>query len=286
MLFEFILFGFIAHILLFCSIRIFGGGEQSRIELIKKWWQIEGEQTVGFDGPCTIDRVDGAQLTQQTFEASYAFVKPVIIYNLNENAAFQRSCQKQEMLETWKDTPIVLNSANTYSYSRVDANFDDYVRNILKPQDIQKPGNETLYLFGDIDQTIWKPLLDQYNPPKWTVPGHEAALSFGIAGAGTGVPFHFHGPGFGEVIHGSKRWFLLPFEQRPEFDPDKSTLYWYLNKYPTLSANKIPLECLLQPNELIYFPDRWWHATLNSETSVFISTFLSSVVSSKQNTEL
>ena len=40
--------------------------------------------------------------------------------------------------------------------------------------------------------------------PKWTVPDHEAALSFGIAGAGTGVPFHFHGPGFAEVIHGSK----------------------------------------------------------------------------------
>lgn len=29
-------------------------------------------------------------------------------------------------------------------------------------------------------------------------------LGFGIAGAGTGVPFHFHGPGFAEVIHGHK----------------------------------------------------------------------------------
>ena len=43
---------------------------------------------------------------------------------------------------------------------------------------------------------------------------------------GTGVPFHFHGPGFAEVIHGAKRWFLYPFEERPEFDPDRTTLEW------------------------------------------------------------
>lgn len=26
--------------------------------------------------------------------------------------------------------------------------------------------------------------------------------------------------------------------------------------------------------QVIYFPDRWWHATLNLDTSVFMSTFL------------
>lgn len=29
------------------------------------------------------------------------------------------------------------------------------------------------------------------------------------------------------------------------------------------------------PIQVLYFPDRWWHATLNLDTSVFISTFLS-----------
>ncbi|VDM70413.1 unnamed protein product [Strongylus vulgaris] len=43
---------------------------------------------------------------------------------------------------------------------------------------------------------------------------------------GTGVPFHFHGPVFAEIIYGSKRWFLYPFEERPEFEPDHSTLEW------------------------------------------------------------
>jgi hypothetical protein len=61
-----------------------------------------------------------------------------------------------------------------------------------------------LYLFGDIDTEIWEPLLNTYVLPPWSLPDHEPALSFGIAAVGTGVPFHFHGPGFGEVIHGSK----------------------------------------------------------------------------------
>lgn len=140
---------------------------------------------------------------------------------------------------------------------------------------------ETLYLFGDIDQTLWRPLLAEYKLPAWTLPNYEPALSFGIAGSQTGVPFHFHGPGFAEIIFGSKRWFLSPYEERPDFNPDKSTLDWYINEYPKLNASQRPLECLMKPGELIYFPDKWWHATLNAETSVFISTFLSPIVSSK-----
>jgi len=30
------------------------------------------------------------------------------------------------------------------------------------------------------------------------------STSFLIVAAGTGVPFHFHGPGFGEVVFGRK----------------------------------------------------------------------------------
>jgi hypothetical protein len=53
--------------------------------------------------------------------------------------------------------------------------------------------SETLYLFGDISPERWAPLLDKYVHPRWKLPDHEAALSFGIGGVATGVPFHFHG---------------------------------------------------------------------------------------------
>uniref|UniRef100_A0A914Y539 JmjC domain-containing protein n=1 Tax=Panagrolaimus superbus TaxID=310955 RepID=A0A914Y539_9BILA len=237
-------------------------------------WQLPGEERFGYEGPCTIDRIDGKKLTQDEFLSEYAYTKPVIVYNV-DNSHFKKICEKDEMLKEWSDADVVLNSANTYSYSRIPSTFGAYIEKHLKPQNLSTLGNETLYLFGDIDQSLWKPLLDAYQLPAWTVPNHDPALSFGIAGSGTGVPFHFHGPGFAEVLHGSKRWFLQPFNKRPYFNPDKSSLDWYLNEYPKLKSHERPYECLMKPNEIIYFPDKWWHATLNSETSVFISTFLS-----------
>ena len=90
-----------------------------------------------------------------------------------------------------------------------------------------------------------------------------------------GVPFHFHGPTFAESIIGRKRWFLYAPEDKPFWNPDKSTLHWFLEEYINLSEAKKPLECILDPLDVIYLPDKWWHATLNVDKVVFISTFLS-----------
>uniref|UniRef100_A0A915NQK7 JmjC domain-containing protein n=1 Tax=Meloidogyne floridensis TaxID=298350 RepID=A0A915NQK7_9BILA len=135
----------------------------------------------------------------------------------------------------------------------METTFGVYLQKYLKPLNINIPANETFYLFGDIDREIWKPLLDEYKLPSWNLPGHEPALSFGIAAY----------------------WFLSPFEKRPEWDPNVSTLQWMKEIFLNLPLEEKPLNCLLLPGELIYFPDKWWHATLNVKTSVFFSTFLS-----------
>uniref|UniRef100_A0A8C5T719 JmjC domain-containing protein n=1 Tax=Malurus cyaneus samueli TaxID=2593467 RepID=A0A8C5T719_9PASS len=133
---------------------------------------------------------------------------------------------------------------------------------------------DTLYFFGDNNFTEWGPLFQHYVPPPFRIPGTSPAYSFGIAGSGSGVPFHWHGPGFSEVIFGRKRWFLYPPDKIPHFHPNETTLAWLQHTYPTLPPAQRPLECTLRPGEVLYFPDRWWHATLNLDTSVFISTFL------------
>uniref|UniRef100_A0A914V3K6 JmjC domain-containing protein n=1 Tax=Plectus sambesii TaxID=2011161 RepID=A0A914V3K6_9BILA len=237
-------------------------------------WLTDPEYIVAENGPCNIEREDAGSLTQDQFESRYAYTVPVILTNF-DNSRFRELTARETILAEWGDKEVHLNSANTYSYRRVPTTFATYINDYLKPQSLDKLGNETLYLFGDIDQKVWKPLLKQYIQPPWKVPGHTSALSFGIAGAGTGVPFHFHGPGFAEVIYGRKRWFLYPYDERPEFNPDNTTLEWFLHDYPKLVGDLKPFECVLQPGEVIYFPDRWWHATLNCETSIFISTFLS-----------
>ncbi|NXU80749.1 JMJD8 protein, partial [Oreotrochilus melanogaster] len=133
---------------------------------------------------------------------------------------------------------------------------------------------DTLYFFGDNNFTEWGSLFQQYVAPPFRIPGTSPAYSFGIAGSGSGVPFHWHGPGYSEVIFGRKRWFLYPPDHTPHFHPNETTLAWLHHTYPTLPRAQRPLECTLRPGEVLYFPDRWWHATLNLDTSVFISTFL------------
>ena len=128
---------------------------------------------------------------------------------------------------------------------------------------------ETFYFFGDNDVVEWKDLLDEYILPPLQIPLHSTALSFGLAGPGTGVPFHFHGPGFAETIYGRKRWFLTAPDVRPEFHPNKTTLQWYFQDYAKVKSEIDLYECTLRPGEIIYFPDKWWHATLNLDTSVF-----------------
>ena len=47
--------------------------------------------------------------------------------------------------------------------------------------------------FGDNDYEEWSDFLQEYSPPPFTLPNHLPALSFGVAGPGSGVPFHTHG---------------------------------------------------------------------------------------------
>ncbi|GAB1300732.1 JmjC domain-containing protein 8 [Apodemus speciosus] len=199
---------------------------------------------------CTVER--RAHLTFSEFMQHYAYLKPVILQGLTDNSKFRALCSRENLLASFGDTVVRLSTANTYSYQKVDLPFQEYVEQLLQPQDPASLGNDTLYFFGDNNFTEWAPLFQHYSPPPFRLLGTTPAYSFGIA----------------------ERWFLYPPEKTPEFHPNKTTLAWLLEIYPSLVPSARPLECTIKAGEVLYFPDRWWHATLNLDTSVFISTFL------------
>ncbi|KPP59989.1 jmjC domain-containing protein 8-like, partial [Scleropages formosus] len=261
------------------------------------------------EGPCTVDIWD-TSLTYAQFLREYAYSKPVILRGCSDNKVrprllfrhqilsestwmriavfgardlirspacrqeFRHLCSKQRLLQEYGERLVRLSTANTYSYRKVDIPFQEYVEHLLKPQAASALGSDTLYFFGDNNFTEWHSLFKKYSAPCYILPRTTGAYSFGIAGPGTGVPFHWHGPGYSEVIYGRKRWFLYPPDKKPHFHPNRTTLSWVTDAYPTLPAEDKPIECTIRPGEVLYFPDRWWHATLNLDTSVFISTFL------------
>ncbi|XP_043417048.1 jmjC domain-containing protein 8 isoform X1 [Prionailurus bengalensis] len=247
-------------------------------------WQRRGPgaaaAAVAEEERCAVER--RADLSYSEFVQHYAFSRPVILQRLTDNSRFRALCSREKLLASFGDSVVRLSTANTYSYRKVDLPFQEYVEHLLHPQDPASLGNDTLYFFGDNNFSEWASLFQHYSPPPFSLLGTTAAYSFGVAatagnstGAGSGVPFHWHGPGFSEVVYGRKRWFLYPPEKTPEFHPNKTTLAWLQDVYPALAPSERPLECTVQAGEVLYFPDRWWHATLNLDTSVFISTFLS-----------
>lgn len=237
------------------------------------WFQ-SSDFSLQDEGLCNIDVLDGSLLSHQQFIERYAYSRPVILRGLTDNTRFRLLCSRSSLLESFGSRTVRLSTANTFSYRKVDVPFSEYVDIFLKPQSEDTLGSDTLYFFGDNNFTEWSSLFEQYESPPYVLPHTSGAFSFGVAGAGTGVPFHWHGPGYSEVIYGRKRWFLYPPDQEPHFHPNRTTLSWLKETYPHLPEAEAPLECTIRPGEVLYFPDRWWHATLNLDTSVFISTFL------------
>ncbi|XP_058510081.1 jmjC domain-containing protein 8 isoform X2 [Solea solea] len=197
-------------------------------------WSLNSDVRLEDDSRCDVDVLDASSLSYQQFLERYAYSRPVVLRALTNNTNFRLLCSKWTLLQEYGGRTVRLSTANTYSYRKVDVSFQEYVDVFLKPQSTEVLGN----------------------------------------GPGTGVPFHWHGPGFSEVIYGRKRWFLSPPDKEPHFHPNHTTLSWLRDIYPSLPEDEAPLDCTIGPGEVLYFPDRWWHATLNLDTSVFISTFL------------
>eukprot|EP00117_Sycon_ciliatum_P004031 scpid77172/ scgid8567/ JmjC domain-containing protein 8; Jumonji domain-containing protein 8 len=228
-------------------------------------------------GPCTITRVNAANLSLENFAKNFVDAGPVLIEGIDNNQEFRRECTRDNLITAYGHRRIKLTTATSTSLVRAPVSLKYYIENMMQAQSVQTPANESLYHFGDTDREEWKSVFDLYNFPAYQVPGMEPMISFGLAGPGTGVPMHFHGPTFAQVMYGRKRWFFYPPSQdfRVGYHSDLSMLQWYLEEYPLLDDVTRPLECTLEPNQLLYFPDRWWHSTINIDESVFVSTFLS-----------
>ena len=106
-------------------------------------------------------------------------------------------------------------------------------------------------------------------------------VRIGIGGAHSGVSFHYHGPGFSEVLIGSKLWFLYPPDTLiPHHHPNMTMCTWYKEIFlPKLLTNPSLYPniyyCIIHPGDVLYFPNKWLHATYNIEAyNFFVSLFL------------
>lgn len=207
---------------------------------------------------------------------------------------------------------VILSSSNSYSHGKVNMLLGDYlnlienqfnnnkeneiqVKKELKEGEIheeeiintnnnknniiqQNKSNETYYLFGNNDNIAFKYFESLYEIPPCDNCREAGAVTIGIGGQYSGVSFHYHGPGFSEVIHGSKKFFLFPPDvplHSYQFHPNMTMQQWYEDVYPLIMDHPDLYECEIFPGDILYFPARWYHGTLNMQGyNFFVSLFL------------
>lgn len=240
--------------------------------------------------PCNIRRVysRGQIDTRRIYE-------PVIfIRGDGVNGGVANVVSRENLLANHGASIVELRSSNSYSRDLMRMPLSDYINSLQSSRVQSSPmSNETFYLFGGNEGRLWDDITDAYVLPDCKYCREAGATIPGLGGYLSGVSFHFHGPGFSEVVHGAKRWFLYPPPQAdttaftdtvPGFNPNMSVSQWVSDVYsqytradaPTDAPALQPLwECVIRPGEVLYFPDRWMHATLNVEDYVFFfSVFL------------
>jgi len=256
-------------------------------------------------GPCTVDRVPASLLSAADFADRYLGVRPVVVvFGAGWNAKARALTTREAVLRDHGHRNVTLSDATTYSPSsrKVRVSVSEYVASF------SAAGAERRYLFGDHGRDEWANVFDVFQRPPYgpDAPGAAGsaaavphwAYSFGLGERGSGVPFHVHGGGWSECLHGSKRWFLYEDGVVPRFEAEMATADWVAQVYPDLAprpskdteeakhlermvaeapdevAGYRPLECTIVPGEALYFPPGWYHATLNTQEGAFISTFL------------
>jgi len=233
-------------------------------------WDLESSH------PCNIQQFSFNQLKQRfpNGKVPRLFPNPLIILgNEKRNSAFRNITQRETLLDFFgPDFEITLTSSNSLSEKRRHTRLQTYLDELQEHPEtsVDQLANETWYLFGETYSKDWQRLHANYELPICaTCQSHPVALAFGIGNAGSGVQWHIHGPGFSEAIHGRKHWILAPPEDEPMHHKDQSSRQWMeVNDSPSL------MQCTLQPGDMIYFPDKWWHATINLDPyTVFMSSF-------------
>ena len=258
--------------------------EQNSIDQRQWKWNLDAKHK------CNVKRISLSELSE-LFKQGLPplYHEPLLIFNDRNDydvpspfsgCIFSVFAQKTSLSNIEKALPggfnVTLSSSNSFSSHRRTIPLTQYLNETLSSEILPHDfSNETWYLFGETYSEEWQEMLQDFClPPCQTCVRELSAFAFGIGGRGSGVQWHTHGPGFSQSIHGRKHWVLYPPGQKPSYDSNFTSRYWMEESYMNMDEEQKPYECTLFPGEMIYFPDKWHHATINLDRfTSFVSTF-------------
>lgn len=166
----------------------------------------------------------------------------------SENALFFQSRLKfSDFLKSIEESPVDKSSRLDYIFgpTKKDILLDDLTKEVEK----------------------YFPL-DRFNLDKRNGVGEENNPLFYMGGPGSGTYFHYHSGAVNVLMHGLKKWFLLP-PQTTHGPGAMDMRKWMKRVYKSLPVR--PLEVIQRPGEALYIPSGWKHAIINLEPSIGVA---------------
>ena len=181
---------------------------------------------------CNIQKVDLSYISEQK---ELPEMPIILVSDPKRQAPLITYASRDNLLENFGATEVVLSSSNTYSHGKFISTLEEYITTSVDAS--SQFANETFYLFGNNYDGIFNELSNIYlNPPCYYC-DIAGVKTLGIGGHASGVSFHLHGPGFSEAIIGRKRWFLFPPSMTKyvsSFNPNMTMAQWVDHIYPQL----------------------------------------------------
>ena len=212
---------------------------------------------------CDIERVG---LTLGQLDVLDALPDRPVVYSLDDpvykNRDLERLTSRLYLLENHYSNAVIVSSSNAYSHDKSRTTLGEYIHSFDEAVAVSasSKANETFYLFGDNYGGIWKRMSASYEVASCRHCNKAGAKSCGLGGRNSGVSFHLHGPGFAEVLHGSKLWVLFApqvgITDIPRFNPNVSMAEW-VKVYESelaLDSSRAPVEFDAE-SEPAFLPD-------------------------------
>lgn len=214
-------------------------------------------------------------LTLSEFRREQRFPRPVVFRRRGARdergvEEFARATRRAALDTAGHDMYLIARVANEYESREMP--LSDFLTSVVDPGAAPNTTAGALYFLGDvIPSRKWEALLELYTPPELVVRvgGGEVRRrpSFGLAGLASGAPWHKHGPGFAEVVHGRKRWYFYPPTQKPPgVVRGQPVGEWLESVLPNLPLEQRPVACTAEPGDVVFVPDQWFHATVVSSS--------------------
>eukprot|EP01065_Artemidia_motanka_P035722 TRINITY_DN43617_c0_g1_i1.p2 TRINITY_DN43617_c0_g1~~TRINITY_DN43617_c0_g1_i1.p2 ORF type:complete len:256 (+),score=66.26 TRINITY_DN43617_c0_g1_i1:35-802(+) len=224
---------------------------------------------------CNLKRVEPGSTLRPSTEPY------VVSIGTGRNRALAESLRYRTLIDTMGNTTCTPSQASSVRRGIMSMRLGEYLSDWL-PRPLSRNAEDNRYVFGEFGDQ-WAPLRDMYVMPGCRAcVGANAAVTIGIGGMHSGAPWHTHGAGYIEMLHGEKLVSLLP-PGDPVFhdlstNGNVSQYHWHVEQRPDLAeSGRLDQlrECVVSPGEVLYFPSQWYHGIVNlSPYTAFVSTFL------------